>query len=415
MSAAEDSPMVVLGPDRDGRCVRIEGRWAFDHGDQPVPAGAVHIECADATIEPGDVNAHTHLYSGLAPLGLPEPKPTPQNFVQILERVWWRLDRGLDADSLRAAARLYVAHALLAGTTSVFDHHESPQFIEGSLDVLAQACTSLGIRALLCYGATDRNGGPAEGQRGIDECIRLCRNNRDRRVAPAIALHASFTVSDETIQAAARACRDHDAVMHVHVAEDGTDRSDTLDAKQRGYPGPLERLMALDALPPGSILAHGIDLDAEQVARFEATGGWIVQNPRSNEGNRVGYPEALAAAQNVALGTDGYPAVMADERAALHRLGAEHDESQAVLQARIEAGHRLAEARFGHEFGLPRGSGQTVADLVVRPVTGPAQHVFVDGRRVVADGRLVAGDLDRIEAEAREQAARLWRRMAELR
>ena len=108
----------------------------------------------------GRVNAHTHLYSGLAPYGLPPPAVAPTTFVEILERVWWRLDRALDAPTLAAAAELYVAEAVVAGTAGLIDHHESPEFIDGSLDVLADACARFGMPAVLCYGATERNRGP---------------------------------------------------------------------------------------------------------------------------------------------------------------------------------------------------------------------------------------------------------------
>ncbi|MCA9559768.1 MAG: amidohydrolase family protein, partial [Myxococcales bacterium] len=119
-----------------------------DAGRIVAPGEAETVLTGDR-VRPGDVCAHTHLYSGLAPLGMPPPEPAPTNFVEILERVWWRLDRALDAASLRAAARLYVAEALLAGTTTLIDHHESPTLIEGSLDILADACAGLGVRALL--------------------------------------------------------------------------------------------------------------------------------------------------------------------------------------------------------------------------------------------------------------------------
>src|SRR5512143_3781295 len=125
----------------------------------------------------GFVNAHTHLYSGLAPLGMPKPQPPPANFLEILERVWWPLDRALDEATLRAAARYYVAEALLRRTTALVDHHESPNFIEGSLDVLADACQELGMRAVLCYGATERNGGRQEARRGLAECRRFIEAN----------------------------------------------------------------------------------------------------------------------------------------------------------------------------------------------------------------------------------------------
>ena len=139
----------------DGRSVRIRaGRVVAVSSDLRAETDAV-IDCAGGTIEPGRVNAHTHLYSGLAPLGMPAPLRPPENFVQILERIWWRLDRALDEASLRAAARFYVAQSLLSGTTTLVDHHESPGLIAGSLDVLGDVCAELGCRALLIYGATE--------------------------------------------------------------------------------------------------------------------------------------------------------------------------------------------------------------------------------------------------------------------
>ncbi|MGQ0723358.1 MAG: amidohydrolase family protein, partial [Candidatus Eiseniibacteriota bacterium] len=123
------------------------------------------------------INAHTHIYSALAPLGMPLPTRSPANFLEILERVWWRLDRALDEASLRASARLYAAESLRFGTTTLIDHHESPGFIEGSLDVIADACQAAGVRALLCYGATERNAGRDEAKRGLAECRRFLTTN----------------------------------------------------------------------------------------------------------------------------------------------------------------------------------------------------------------------------------------------
>ncbi|MCA9676149.1 MAG: amidohydrolase, partial [Myxococcales bacterium] len=124
------------------------------------------------------VNAHTHVYSGLAPLGLPAPEIAPETFVQILERVWWRLDRALDAAALAASAELYVAEAVALGCAGLIDHHESPRFIDGSLDVIADACDRFGMPAVVCYGATERNDGRDEARRGLAECARFARANR---------------------------------------------------------------------------------------------------------------------------------------------------------------------------------------------------------------------------------------------
>jgi len=346
----------------------------------------------------GWVNAHTHLYSGLAALGMPEPTPAPRSFREILERVWWRLDRALDEASLRAAAELYVAEALLAGTTALVDHHESPGFVEGSLDVLAEVCERLGMRALLAYGATERNGGRAEARRGLGECARFCRAlpaSGRAFVRGAVGLHASFTVSDDTLREAGALARELGAVVHVHVAED---RVDVEDARERGFAGPLERLLACEALPPGSILAHGVHLSTEEVRLARERGLWLVQNPRSNRKNGVGYPAALGAGERVALGTDGFPSDMVDEAETLIVEAAKHGEDIDRAAARCGASRDLLAAVWKDRPRAEVGAG----------------CIEVGGRVVVEGGRLCAGDLDAIRARARDEAARLWKRMERL-
>ncbi len=377
------------------------------NGPSTTTSDRQEIDCSGGTIRPGLVNAHTHIYSGLAPLDMPEPEKRPDNFVQILERIWWRLDRALDAESLEAAARFYIAEALLAGTSTLVDHHESPNFIDGSLDVLADACQELGIRAILCFGATERNGGEAEAQRGLAECRRFVLSNRRPLVRGVVGLHASFTVSDETVRAAGDLCRELGVVMHVHMAED---LADVEDARRRGYAGPLERLLDLDALPPGSILAHGVHLDREQVRKAADHGLWLVQNPRSNRGNRVGYPGALTASPKVALGTDGYPARMDEEMEALAKEATDHDEPEEVVEARANAGWRLIGEAFGSSFApLEPGS---IADVVVD--TGEVRHLIVSGEPVVVESQLRTGDIERIRSEARAKSPDLWKRMIAL-
>ena len=365
---------------------------------------------AQSRTVPGFVNAHTHMYSGLAPYGMPPASPSPENFVQILERVWWRLDRALDERSLRASARLYVAESLLYGTTTLVDHHESPHFIEGSLDVLADACEEFGIRAVLCYGATGRNGGRDEERRGLEECRRFFRANRRPLVRGLVGLHASFTCSDECLRESGALARELGTVNHVHVAED---RADVADARQRGYEGPLERLLATEALPAGSIMAHGVHLEPAQVRMAEAQALWLVQNPRSNEGNRVGYASSLWVSGKVALGTDGWEADMPKESAALERLAANsvHEEVDAAAR-RLVTGRVLTLERFGD---TPAGAGP---DTDVVAFDAPAEgapprvnRVVVAGQVVVDGGKLVRGDINAIRAEAREEAQRLWPRM----
>lgn len=330
------------------------------------------------------VNAHTHIYSGLAPLGLPAPAVPPENFVQILERIWWKLDRALDAESLAASAELYCADAVALGAAGLIDHHESPELIAGSLDVLAEACARWELPAVLCYGATERNRGRDEARAGLAECARLARDNRWPHVRVMVGLHASFTVSDDTIREAAELARQLGTALHVHVAEDA---ADVADARARGYAGVVDRMTRLGAMVPGSIFAHGVHLTAEEVRACDAAGIWLVQNPRSNAGNRVGYPAALGASRRVALGTDGYPAAMEEERAALLEHARAHGEPAEPVAARPAASAELLRERFGGKAPPP-------------PSAQARQRA--------------AAALPEIRERARPIADRLWARMAQL-
>ena len=191
------TPPLLIGPDRLGRSVAVANGLVV----ATAPTDAIRLPCPQGEIASGAVCAHTHLYSGLARYGMPPAAPAPETFLQILERVWWRLDRALDADTLARLGAGLCGARLLAGTTTLVDHHESPNMIEGSLEILAEVCEQLGVRALLCYGASERNFGAAEGRRGLAECRRVPSSPLLRGL---VGLHASFTVSDDTIRAAGR-------------------------------------------------------------------------------------------------------------------------------------------------------------------------------------------------------------------
>lgn len=320
---------------------------------------------------------------------MPAASPPPTNFVEILERVWWRLDRALDEDSLRAGAELYVAESLISGTTALIDHHESPDFIDGSLDVLAEACESFGVRALLCYGVTERNGGLAEAKEGLEENRRFleqCARSSGKKIVGAVGVHASFTVSDQTLRDAADLAKQYNARLHIHVAEDLADVS---DAKARGYSGLIARLDELGALLPGSILAHGIHLERAEVELASDRGCWFVQNPRSNQGNQVGYPRNLKYASRVALGTDGYPANMPEEVDALL--------ANAKLSDPDGAGNEVEHAR-----GRLQGS-RALAEEIFGPMSNWEACDPPTSDRMIE-----------IKNRASSEAERLWERMARL-
>ena len=299
------------------------------------------------------VNAHTHLYSGLAPFGLPVPNPPPQTFRDILKCIWWRLDRALDHESLRVSAEYYLSEAQRLGCAGLCDHHESPNAIAGSLDVLADACQRQRIPAVLTYGVTERNGGLEEARLGLEECRRFVRENRRPYVRGMVGVHAPFTVSDETLRAAGELARELGTGIHMHVAED---RSDGVDARERGDAGVVDRLARCACLVPGSVFAHGVFLSPEEVRMLDTQGIWLVQNPRSNLNNKVGYPRALAQSRRVALGTDGFPADLRAEESCLLEQAPRAGEDEVPVRRRLAASSALFAELFGGEVpepGLP--------------------------------------------------------------
>ena len=406
-----------IGPDKKGNVAICDGGKVIFYG----PADAApkidvddSLDAAGCDILPGWVCAHTHMYSALCPYGMPAPKNAPENFTQILERVWWRLDRAIDRDILRASARVYTAECLLQGTTSIVDHHESPDFIEGSLDVLADGLAEFGARGILCYGATDRNYGKKEGRRGIDECVRFVKENKRPLVLGTIGLHAQFTCSDDTVKYCGDKAREVGVGIQVHVAEGS---ADVEDAIRRGYDSPIDRLEKLGCIVPNSIYIHCIHMSSAEIKRGADQGLWFVQNPRSNNGNKVGWPYNLNYAQKVALGVDGWSGDMIVERNAGRKLAAENGDDPINIDHRLYSGWRMMGDFFGAEFGpindvqnCRRSTKSSVADLRIVDDKG-VRHTVVDGKVVVRDRKLVHGDIDAIRAEAQVQANRLWDRM----
>lgn len=321
---------------------------------------------------------------------MPAPPATPTDFASILEQVWWRLDRALDLEMLEWSAKLAAVEALEAGCTAIIDHHESPMAIEGSLDVIADACADVGVRVSCAYGVTDRHGSDG-ARRGLAENDRfLSAGGRGY-----VGVHASFTCSDDTLAAAADLARRHGVGVHIHVAEGFVDA----DAP--------ERLVGLT--DDGWLLVHGVHL-----ADDHDLSGTIVHNPRSNMNNAVGYARPDRFTNPVALGTDGIGADMLDEFRLAFVRHREHD----VLATPDAAWSWLVQ---GWEL-FPEAS----ADLVTwnYPALEPwhlaytttinAIDVDVDGEPALRAGSPTRIDGAEVRAKAAEQAARLFRRMEEL-
>ncbi len=262
---------------------------------------------------------------------------------------------------------------------------------------------------MLTYGATERNEGRDEATRGLSECARFVRENTNPLLLGMVGLHASFTASDATIEEAGALARELGVGLHIHVSEAA---SDDADAVVRGYNNVYDRLVKLDAVPPGSLFAHGVHFTAKDVEDAASKGVWFLFNPQSNEGNRVGFASVLVSTDRVALGTDGYPADMPAERAAAEVLLAANGQDVTHAARRAAQSRALVGELFGASFAdLEPGA---VADVVALGPAGEVVHVVVAGRVVVQDGALVSADFSKIEADARRAAPILWGAMKAL-
>jgi putative selenium metabolism protein SsnA len=409
--------------------LRIEGDSIAACGPNLRPRrGEPVMNCSGQLILPGQVCAHTHAYSALS-RGMPGPRRAPKTFPDILKNIWWKLDRALDDDAIHYSALVAAIDAARCGTTTLVDHHASPNAIAGSLDIIRGAFSAVGLRSVLCYEVTDR-GGRQQRDAGLAENDRFLSATRDDPMARGlVGAHASFTLSERSLAAIGDLVRFHDSGIHIHVAEATDDVAIT--AKRHGC-GIIDRLERHGTLGPHSVLAHGVHLGPPDLKRVTAAGAWLVHNPRSNMNNGVGHAPVERFGPDAALGSDGWRADMFEEARAAHfalrhRLGPTAPD----LAPRLLGGsQRLASALFGMPFGtLEPGS---VADLVVHDyaaptpmtdsniaghiLTGPSSatvtHVMVGGRWIVRDGSLTTVDADAVARMASRVADRLWKRMA---
>ena len=395
----------------------------------PAPAGVARRDCSGTLVLPGNVCAHHHLYSALS-RGMPYHLDPPRNFLQILQRVWWRLDRALDESSVRLSALAGGLDALRAGTTTVIDHHASPNFIDGSLDVIADALAELGLRSVLCYEVTDRDGmaraaaGVAENQRFLARPRRLARG--------MVGAHASFTLGGDTLQACAEAALAAGVGVHIHVAEDGADQQ---DAQARYGMSVIDRLGRAGLLGPGALLAHCVHVCGREIADIASAGAAVAHNARSNMNNRVGYSPLAHGGARVALGTDGIGGDMITEsQVAFFRAteaGATADPGWPLR--RIAEGARIAGRSFGEPAHGTIAPGAP-ADLTVLSYPSPApltaenlpghwvfglsagqvRDVIVAGELVVADRHSTRVDEAEIAQHAAHEAKLLWARLEEI-
>ena len=247
---------------------------------------AEFIDAHGKLIMPGMINTHMHLYSTFA-RGMDSKSKAPKSFGDILEGLWWKLDKLLSLEDVYYSGLTPLIECIKTGTTTIIDHHASPMAIKGSLFALAKAAKEIGVRAAFCYEVSDRDGEEI-AQEGIQEnvdFISACQANPDPMVAGLFGLHASFTLSDQTLAECSSAAKGLDAGFHVHVAEGKEDLDDSLTKYGMRV---VERLEKFDILGPKTLAIHCVHNNDHEIDLLKASQTSVVHNPESNMGNAVG-------------------------------------------------------------------------------------------------------------------------------
>lgn len=393
------------------------------------------LDAGGQYVMPGNICAHTHFYGAYA-RGMAIPGTPPKDFPEILNRLWWPLDMALDEDAVRYSALVMLVDAIKHGTTTLIDHHASPNFIDGSLDVIAEAVDQSGLRAVLCYEVTDRNG--ADGAKaGIRENVRFLESDwvkKNSRLAGMFGLHAALSIGDDTMEA----CRDavpNGAGFHIHVAEH---EADEYDSMQKYGMRVVDRLQRFGILGPDSIVAHAIHIDAREAKILAETETWVTHQARSNMNNGVGAAQVeslLRLGVPVCLGTDGFSSTMWDEWKTaylLHKVVSRDPRrmnGMDIVQMGIYNNADLA-GKFFPDATLGVLEAGAHADLIFvdyhphTPLTAgnlPWQIIFgfnesmvtttiAAGKILYKDGELLTLDEAAIAAEARALAPSVWDR-----
>jgi len=412
----------------DGRIAKIAPRESI-----PGPFDQV-LDARGQLVMPGLVNAHMHFYSTLV-RGLGKAAPSA-NFQEVLDNLWWRLDRKLNLDDVQMSAEFILLDAIRKGTTTLVDHHASPFALAGSLDRIAKAVKNVGVRACLCYEVSDRDGAAivTEGLEENAAFARRCAAEMDPHLRSLFGLHAAFTLSDATLERAAALGRDLGSGFHVHVAEAA---SDVAVNQARHHLTPVARLHQFGMLGRDTIAAHCVHVTPADMDLLAESRTFVAHNPQSNLNNAVGIADVqglVARGVRVGLGTDAMTVNMLEElRVGLWAQHLRQDNPTCAFMdladTLVVRNPELATQLWGFPLGtLEEGAaadvilvdyhaptpldGNTVLGHLIFGISQATVDTTICAGRVLMAGKKLMIDVDEaaLAARSRELAASLWDR-----
>lgn len=395
---------------------------------------AEYIDARGGVIMPAFINAHEHIYSAFA-RGLSIHGYDPHGFLEILDGMWWTIDRNLTLEETRLSAMATFIDSIKNGVTTTFDHHASFGYITGSLFQIEEAARETGVRSCLCYEVSDRDGKDKAREAVLENeaFIKHALADDSGMTAGMMGMHAQFTISDETMELAAS--HKPDGVgYHIHVAEGIEDLHDCLKKYGKRI---VDRLMDCGILGEKTLLGHCIYINPHEMQLIKDTDTMVVHNPESNMGNACGCPPAMELVHRgvlTGLGTDGYTHDMTESYKVANILHKHHlcDPNAAwgeVPEMLFEGNTRIAGRYFKKPLGILKEGA--AADVIVTdyiPLTpmnagNCNSHILfgMTGRSVVTtvcngkvlmkDRILTCIDEEKVMADCRQAAGALAKRI----
>ncbi|SHI11203.1 putative aminohydrolase SsnA [Clostridium intestinale] len=393
------------------------------------------IDAKGKVIMPGLINTHMHIYSAFA-RGMAGKGPAPKNFTDILENLWWRLDKGLTLEDTKYSAYTTYLDCIKNGVTTVFDHHASPYSVEGSLFTIGDAAKELGVRTCLCYETSDRDGEEIL-KAGIKENINFIKkynNVNEDMLKGMFGMHAAFTLSDKSLDMCREAMEGVDAGYHIHTSEGIDDLYDSLRNHGKRV---VERLMDFDILSDKTIAVHCVHVNSREMELLKQTNTNVVHNPESNMGNAVGCSPVLEFIErgiNVGLGTDGYTSDMMESIKVgniihKHNLCDPNVGFNEVSSMAFDNNRKISSKYFNKEVGaLKEGAYGDVIIVDYNPLTPLNENninghiifgmsgrcvtdTIINGKVVMRNRVINKVDEEKIFSKSRELAQKLWERI----
>lgn len=423
----------------DGGAVLIDGKLIKAIGTtEELKSKYPEAEIKDAKgrlVMPGFINSHMHYYSTFA-RGMALDNPPATMFSMILENLWWRLDKQLTSDDVYYSAVGPMLDQIRSGVTTVIDHHASPNAVKGSLFKIAEAAKDLGIRSNLCYEISDRDGAKIKDE-GIAESlefVKYCNEQKDDMIKGLFGMHASMTISDETLDEVLAAAASVNSGFHVHSAEGIEDVADALSKYRMRV---VERWYKKGVLNDKSIAVHCIHVTDDEIGMLKDSEVAVVHNPESNMGNAVGVSPVLDMMDKgvlLGLGTDGYTADMIESYKVAgilqrHAQAKPYVAWREVPQMLFDNNKIIANRYLDGQVGILKEGAY--ADVIIVDYKAPTpidknninghilfgvtgRHVdttICNGRILMDEKKLVNIDEDALMAKSRELASALWKRI----